>query len=194
MTFSLIHTVFRGHLQKIDEVTSKVLLLLVGCMHFHSFPGTNTSLPLKMRCFKLEIQHRFKKALDERECEDFEMALEHKSKLWVYRWLKQEIGFNENLEHVNRAPWKLSLYFHSSTHGLFEELGRHVKRVGSQECPNCEVCKELVDCVLFECALYESQRQIFWSIWRKSFLWIPLKPFFVAAFLIKPHFCKSKVY
>ena len=58
------------------------------------------------------------------------MALQHKSKLRVYRELKQEIGFEEYLEHVKEAPSRLFLKFRSSTHWLLEELGRHDKVVG----------------------------------------------------------------
>ena len=45
-----------------------------------------------------------KKALDKRVCEEFEMALQHKSKLRVYRELKREIGFEECLEYLKAAP------------------------------------------------------------------------------------------
>ena len=48
-----------------------------------------------------------KKALDKRECEEFEMALQHKSKLRVYRELKHEIGFVKYLEYVKKAPSRL---------------------------------------------------------------------------------------
>ena len=54
------------------------------------------------------------------------MALEHKSKLQVYRALRQEIGFEQYLEYVIRAP-SLLLKFSSGTHRLFEELNRHAK-------------------------------------------------------------------
>ena len=50
------------------------------------------------------------------------------------------------------------LKFRSGTHGLFKELGRHDKGGGSQKCPNCGACKELVEHVLFECASYHSHR------------------------------------
>ena len=49
------------------------------------------------------------------------------------------------------------LKFHSGTHELFEELGRYTKRGGSQE---------FVEHVLFECASYNSQRQIFFNYFR----------------------------
>ena len=52
-----------------------------------------------------------KKALDQRECEEFEMALQHTSKLQVYRELKWEIGFEEHLEYVKVAPSRLFLSF-----------------------------------------------------------------------------------
>ena len=50
------------------------------------------------------------------------------------------------------------LKFRSGTHGLFEELSRHDKGGGSQECPNFGACKESVEHVLFKCASYDSQR------------------------------------
>ena len=75
------------------------------------------------------------------------MALQHIFKLRVYKELKCRVGF-EGL------PSSLSFMFHPGTHGLFEELGRQAKRGGSQECPNCEACKESVEQVVFECASY----------------------------------------
>ena len=46
------------------------------------------------------------KAFDKRECEasEFEMALQHKFKLQVYRELKQEIEFEESLKYAKGAP------------------------------------------------------------------------------------------
>ena len=38
-----------------------------------------------------------KEALGKRECEEFEMALQHKSKLCVYKELKRGVGFEEYL-------------------------------------------------------------------------------------------------
>ena len=37
------------------------------------------------------------------------------------------------------------LKFHLGNHGLFEELGRHVKGGGPQDRPNCGACKVLVE-------------------------------------------------
>ena len=51
------------------------------------------------------------------------------------------------------------LKFCSGTHWLFEELGQHVGRDGSQECPNYVAIKESVEHVLVEYASYDSQRQ-----------------------------------
>ena len=42
--------------------------------------------------------------LDKQEYEEFETALQHKSKLQVYGHLKREIGFEGNLEYVKEAP------------------------------------------------------------------------------------------
>ena len=74
----------------------------------------------------------------------FQMAMQHKSKLHIYKELKQEIGFVEYLEYAKGAACTLVFKYYSHTHGFSDELGRHVRRGGSQECPNCEACKELV--------------------------------------------------
>ena len=90
------------------------------------------------------------------------MALQqHKSKLHVYKELKQVIGLEEYFKYVKGPPSRLFLKFRSGTHGLFEELGRHANRGGSQDYPNCGTCKESVEHVLFECGSCNSQRQIF---------------------------------
>ena len=46
-----------------------------------------------------------KEALDKKECEEFEMALQHKSKLHVYKELKNEVGFEEYLQHQGRKEF-----------------------------------------------------------------------------------------
>ena len=97
------------------------------------------------------------KVVDQRECEEFEIALKNKSKLWVYRELKQEIGVEEYLEYAKRAASRLFFKFRSGIHGLLEELGRQCKGGGWQECPNCGTCKELVEHVLLERASCDSQ-------------------------------------
>ena len=51
------------------------------------------------------------KALDKRECEEFEKALQHKSKLHIYREVKREIGFEEYLEYVRGLPSRLFFKF-----------------------------------------------------------------------------------
>ena len=129
-----------------------------------------------------------KEALAKRECEQFEMALQHKSKLRIYKELKQEVGFKDYLEYVKGAPSRLFFKFRSGTHGLFEELGRHVNRGGSQECPNCGACKESVEHVLFECTAYDSQRQTFFDYLKQVLLPDVFEAFFVVAFLIKLYF------
>ena len=83
---------------------------------------------------------------------------QYKSKLRVYRKLKWEIGFEECLEYVKGVLSRWFINFSSGTHGLFEELGQHDKKDGSQECPNCGACKESVEHVPFECTSYASQR------------------------------------
>ena len=55
---------------------------------------------------KLNLQDKIlerkliKEALAKRECEKFEMALGHKSKLHVYKELKRGVGFEEYLKYV----------------------------------------------------------------------------------------------
>ena len=126
-----------------------------------------------------------KEALDRRECEEFEMALRHKSKLRVYKELKRGVGLEEYLRYVKGPPSRLFFKFRSGTHGLFEELGRHAKRDGSQECPNCGACKESVEHVLFECASYDSQRQIFFDYMKQVLTSEAFEALFTAAFSIK---------
>ena len=71
-----------------------------------------------------------KGSLAKRECEEFEMCLQHKSKLWVYRKMKREVGFEEYFEHINKVLCGFFLKFRSGTPGLFEELGSYTKRDG----------------------------------------------------------------
>ena len=65
------------------------------------------------------------------------MALQHESKLRLYKELKCDVGFEEYLQHIKGPSSRLFFNFCSGTHGLFEELGRHAKGSGFQECPNC---------------------------------------------------------
>ena len=54
--------------------------------------------------------NQIKRALDQRECEEFEVALQHKSKLHVYRELKREVGFEDYfcfLKISFRYPWAI---------------------------------------------------------------------------------------
>ena len=48
-----------------------------------------------------------RKALDERECEDLEMVLQHKSKLHICREVKREVVFEDYLEHVKGVASRL---------------------------------------------------------------------------------------
>ena len=82
-----------------------------------------------------------------------------------FRELKREIEFEVYLEYVNGA---LSRQFksRSGTHGLFEELGRHDKMGGSQECPYCGACKKSIERVLLECASCDSQRLDFFKYFK----------------------------
>ena len=76
--------------------------------------------------------------------------------------------FPLSLKYVKGPPSRLFLKLCLGTHGLFEELGRHAKRGGSQECPNCGACKESVQHVFFECASYDSRRQNFLGLHKAS--------------------------
>ena len=50
-----------------------------------------------------------------------------------FRELKHEVGFEEYLEYVKGMASRLFLKLCLGTHRLFEELGRHAGRGGSQE-------------------------------------------------------------
>ena len=56
------------------------------------------------------------KTFDKRECEEFGMALQHKSKLRVYKDLKREVGFEEYLEYVKETPSRWFSKFCLGTH------------------------------------------------------------------------------
>ena len=56
------------------------------------------------------------------------MALQHESKLRVYRGLKREIGFEEYLQYVKQAPSRLFFNFHLCTRGNMESF--FVKKSG----------------------------------------------------------------
>ena len=117
------------------------------------------------------------------------MALQHKSKLRVYRELKREVGFEDYLEYVKGAPSRLFFKFRSGTHGLFEELGRHASRGGSQECPNCGACKESVEHVLFECKSYDFQRHVFLDYLKRVLLLDDFEAFLCSSSFDKTVFC-----
>ena len=63
--------------------------------------------------------------------------------------MKLEVGFENDLEDVMGAPSRF-FKFCTFTRGLFEELVRHAKGGGSQECPTCEACKESIEHVLLK--------------------------------------------
>ena len=44
-----------------------------------------------------------KRAIGERECEEFELTLQHKPKLRIYKEVIAEFGFGEYLEHAKVA-------------------------------------------------------------------------------------------
>ena len=105
------------------------------------------------------------------------MLLQHKSKSHVYKELKQVVGFKEYLKYdFLRYPWTFW-----GNHGLFEELGRHAKRI----CPRNVLIVEhvvSVEHVLFEYTSYDSQGQNFGTIWSKFLLRKHSKLLITAAF------------
>ena len=60
------------------------------------------------------------KALDKRECDLFELVLQHRFKLRVYTELKWEIGLEEYLQdvHVKRSPSTLFMKVSFGYHGF----------------------------------------------------------------------------
>ena len=148
---------------------------------------------------ELDLQARkvnakeIRKAIEARELKEFELALQHKSKLHFYRDLKTEVGFEEYLKYVKGADARLFFKFRSGTHGLFEELGRHVGRGGSQECPNCGALKESVEHVLFECVSYDSQRQNFFEYLKQVLSSETFGAFFGSSIFDKALFCLGEM-
>ena len=74
----------------------------------------------------------------------------------VYKELKLGVGFGEYLRCVKGPSSRLFFELYLGTHGHFDELGRHAKGGGPQECPNCVACNESDEDVHFECASYDS--------------------------------------
>ena len=59
--------------------------------------------------------------------------------------MKREVELEDYLEYVKEVHTRLFLKFRSDTHDLSEELGRHAKKSGSQEFPNCGAFKVSVE-------------------------------------------------
>ena len=78
------------------------------------------------------------------------------------------------------------------THGLFEELGKHDKGGGPQECANCGACKESVEHVLFECASYDSQRLDFLNYLKTALPPDAFETFLCGSIFDKTAFCLGK--
>ena len=103
------------------------------------------------------------------------------------------VGFEEYLKRVKGPPSRLPFKFRSGTHGLFEELGRHAKGGGSQECPNFGACKEFVEHVLFECASYHSQRKKFLDYMKQILIPEAFEVFNHSSIFNKPVFCLREI-
>ena len=110
----------------------------------------------------------------------------------VYKELKRGVEFEEYLKYVKGPPSRLLFKFRSGAHWLFEELGRHAKMGGSQECPNCGTCKESVEHVLFEFASYDSQRKKFLGYIEQVLTSEAFKSFTHGSIFDKAVFCLSE--
>ena len=84
-----------------------------------------------------------------------------KNKLRVYRELKEVFECKKYLYGVPDMGSKLLFRFRSGTHGLNEELGRHITRNVSKACVICNCDCESVEHVLWECPAYSSNRSVF---------------------------------
>ena len=77
-----------------------------------------------------------------------------KNKLRVYRELKEVFECKKYLYGVPDMGSKLLFKFRSGTHGLNEELGRHITRNISKACVFCNCDCESVEHILWECPAY----------------------------------------
>ena len=84
-----------------------------------------------------------------------------KNKLRVYRELKEVFECKKYLYGVPDMGSKLLFRFRSGTHGLNEELGRHITRNISKACVFCNHDCESVEHVLWECPAYSNNRSVF---------------------------------
>ena len=84
-----------------------------------------------------------------------------KNKLRVYRELKEVFECKKYLYGVPDMGSKLLFRFRSGTHGLNEELGRHITRNVSKACVFCNCVSESVEHVLWECPAYSNNRSVF---------------------------------
>ena len=84
-----------------------------------------------------------------------------KNKLRVYRELKEVFECKKYLYGVPDMGSKLLFRFRSGTHGLNEELGRHITRNISKACVFCNCDCESVEHVLWECPAYSNNRSVF---------------------------------
>ena len=83
-----------------------------------------------------------------------------KNKLRVYRELKEVFECKKYLYGVPDMGSKLLFRFRSGTHGLNEELGRHITRNISKACVFCNCDCRSVEHVLWECPAYSSNRSV----------------------------------
>ena len=98
--------------------------------------------------------------ISERESRRFEEELNMKVKLDIYKCFGKSVEFKKYLHGVCDAGSRLLFKFRSGTHGLNEELGRHMGREG-KTCSLCGDECENVSHVLWECSAYSSSRACF---------------------------------
>ena len=84
-----------------------------------------------------------------------------KNKLRVYRELKEVFECKKYLYGVSDMGSKLLFRFRSGTHGLNEELGRHITRNINKARVFCNCDYESVEHVLWECPAYSNNRSVF---------------------------------
>ena len=81
--------------------------------------------------------------------------------IYIAGELKEVFECKKYLYGVPDMGSKLLFRFRSGTHGLNEELGRHITRNVSKACVFCNCDCESVEHVLWECPAYSNNRSVF---------------------------------
>ena len=96
-------------------------------------------------------------SISEMESKRFEVGLNTKVKLTLYKTFGKAVEFKKYLHGVADAGSRLLIKFRSGTHGLNEDRGRE----GNKECVLCGNECESVSHVLWECSAYTNSRADF---------------------------------